>query len=135
MPETAKYPSVRVFLRLLGEKHPVKNLLTLMNENLPVLPSYQNESQVQGALKPVYKQAPSTNRTQFPPLVSARPPGIRSPINMSKVNRRAKNIFLCFASIGRKNFNDEEKKKHHTFTIREIQRRKEQFSLVTNESD
>ena len=100
-PENAKYESVRLFLRLIPEKHPVKNLLTLLNDSLPVLPPYHAESLVQGAPKPVYSQVSSEARGLFPHIVSARPPGVRSPLPVKKT------IFSSFSRVREKEKNEQ----------------------------
>ena len=76
----SKYETVQVSLHLIDERHPLKNLIHVGSENLPVLPSYYAESTVQGGQEPVYVQAADSKRPHLPQIRSSRPPAIRTPV-------------------------------------------------------
>ena len=85
-PDNAKYLTASIALRLIMERHPAKNLL-FSNQELPVLPSYQDQTTRQNNIDPVYRQASVSNKTHLPaikPVREATPPvaasssGVRS---------------------------------------------------------
>ncbi|CAF5103285.1 unnamed protein product, partial [Rotaria sp. Silwood1] len=81
-PETAKYLTAEVVLRLVTERHPTKNLLSSSGNNLPVLPSYYNQGIQQNGTEPVYIQVPMSQKNFLPAIKSPTlpPPVARSPI-------------------------------------------------------
>ena len=80
--DNSKYLTGEVYLRLVTERHPTKNLLQLSGNNLPVLPSYSDQSSRQNGFDPVYLQA-AVAKKKFLPVIksasSATPPATRSP--------------------------------------------------------
>mgnify|MGYP006892767629 CR=1 FL=1 len=76
--DNAKYLTAEVVLRLVKERHPVKNLLTFHSENMPVLPSYHD----QNTAEPVYIQVAVPKKSFLPAIQTPRtatPPVARSP--------------------------------------------------------
>ncbi|CAF3384139.1 unnamed protein product [Rotaria sp. Silwood1] len=85
-PETAKYLTAEVVLRLVTERHPTKNLLSSSGNNLPVLPSYYNQGIQQNGTEPVYIQVPMSQKNFLPAIKSPTlpPPVARSPIQAAQ---------------------------------------------------
>lgn len=69
--DSGKYLTASLALRLIMERHPAKNLL-YSNQELPILPSYQEQTTRQNNIDPVYKQASVSNRTHLPAIKSVR---------------------------------------------------------------
>jgi hypothetical protein len=81
--ENSKYLTAEILLRLITERHPAKNLLAFGENNLPVLPSYYNESLRQNGNEPVYLQAQMVKKSFLPVIQSAStPPRVRSPASV-----------------------------------------------------
>jgi hypothetical protein len=78
-PENAKHLTTEVFLRLITERHPAKNLLLLSGNHLPVLPSYYDQASRQSNIEPVYIQAAVPKKRFLPDIQSPAPPAPRSP--------------------------------------------------------
>jgi hypothetical protein len=80
--DNSKHLTGEVFLRLVTERHPTKNLLLLSGNNLPVLPSYYDQVNRQNGYDPVYLQVAVPKKSFLPvikPAKSATPPVTHSP--------------------------------------------------------
>lgn len=75
-PESTKYLTVELALRLATERHPTKNLLSPSTGLLPILPSYFNQASQQNGAEPIYIQV-SVPRKSFLPNI--KPTSARSP--------------------------------------------------------
>ncbi|CAF1959019.1 unnamed protein product [Rotaria magnacalcarata] len=71
--ENTKFLTAEVLLRLVPERHPVKNLLAYTASNLPVLPSYYVEGVRQGGAQPLYMQVVSQKKVFLPTIQSPVP--------------------------------------------------------------
>jgi hypothetical protein len=67
-PESAKYLTAEVLLRIIPERHPVKNLVGYAASNLPIVPSYYVEGVRQGGAPPVYLQVIGPEKA-YPPIM------------------------------------------------------------------
>lgn len=70
VPENSKYLTAEVLLRLISERHPVKNLVAYAASNLPILPSYYVEGIRQGGAPPVYLQVAVPKKSFLPAVQS-----------------------------------------------------------------
>jgi len=80
--DNSKYLTAEVFLRLVTERHPTKNLLAYSGNNLPVLPSYCDQNDRQNGVEPVYLQVAVPKKTFLPAIQPTKisiPPAARSP--------------------------------------------------------
>ena len=68
VPESAKYLTAEVLLRLVSERHPAKNLVAYAASNLPILPSFYVEGIRQGGAQPVYMQVAAPRKTFLPAI-------------------------------------------------------------------
>jgi hypothetical protein len=66
--ENAKYLTAEVLLRIISERHPVKNLVGYAGSNLPIVPSYYVEGVRQGGAPPVYLQVIGPEKA-YPPIM------------------------------------------------------------------
>jgi hypothetical protein len=93
--DNSKYLTAEVFLRLVTERHPTKNLLLLSGNNLPVLPAYNDQVNRQNGVDPVYLQVAVPKKSFLPVIKSSRsatPPVERSPapVRRNFVDKTAK---------------------------------------------
>jgi hypothetical protein len=82
--ENSKHLTAEVFLRLVTERHPAKNLLLLAGNNLPVLPSYYDQASRQNGGEHVYIQAAVPKKRFLPVIEPSTTPVARSPAPVRK---------------------------------------------------
>ena len=73
MADNSKYLTAEIFLRLVKERHPMRNLLLLSEKDLPILPSYTDRNNRQNNTEPVYLQAAVSNKSFLPAIKASTP--------------------------------------------------------------
>jgi hypothetical protein len=75
--DNSKYLTAEIFLRLVIERHPTKNLLAFFGNNIPVLPSYYDKGNRQNGVEPVYLQVAVPKKGFLPVIQSSASPVAR----------------------------------------------------------